>query len=250
MVQDHNPSIFRWIMSEAIEPPRGLVIAAGGWIIFSAITSFGFQLPLHPSPSSLTPSIRMLLLTCAVGMMIAWPLVRLSQTSRDRMIIRTIIDALTLAFLWQLIIWPLRLGTPWPIERTLLLDLLGITSLTGSVGIIAAASAFQNSLARGFAMICCILLTVGLQLPLAVAGFTHVGISSLFLANIFQGGIPNLLASMNSPASMPELIEWESLVAYGIFNGALCLVGLAIGAVAAIQPSAQATQVASGRRAG
>jgi len=191
--------------------------------------------------------------------MIAWPLVRLSQTSRDRMIIRTIVDALTLAFLWQLLIWPLRLGTPWPIERTLLLDLLGIISLTGSVGIIAAASALQNSLARGFAMICCILLTVGLQLPLltvglqlplAVVGFTHVGISNLFLANIVQGGIPNLLSWMNSPTSMPESREWESLVAYGIFNGALCLVGLAIGAVAAIQPSAQANQVASGRRAG
>ena len=250
MVLDHNPSTSPWIMLEAIEPPRGLVIAAGGWIIFSSIASFGFQLPLHLSPSSLTPSIRMLLLTCAVGMMIAWPLVRLSQTSRDRMILRTIVDALTLAFLWQLIIWPLRLGTPWPIERTLLLDLLGIISLTGSVGIIAAASALQNSLARGFAMICCILLTVGLQLPLAVAGFPQVGISNLFLTNIVQGGIPSLLTCMNSTASMPELIEWESLVAHGIFNGALCLVGLAIGAVAAIQPSAQATQVASGRRAG
>ena len=29
-----------------------------------------------------------------------------------------------------------------------------------------------------------VLLTVGLQLPLAVAGFTHVGISSLFLASV------------------------------------------------------------------
>lgn len=182
--------------------------------------------------------------------MIAWPLVRLSQPSRDRMIVRTIVDALTLAILWQLIIWPLRLGTPWPIERTLLLDLLGIISLTGSVGIIAAASAFQNFFARGFAMICCVLLTVGLQFPLAVAGFPLVGISNLFLTNIVQGGIPTLLTCMNSPASMPELIEWESLAAYGIFNGALCLVGLAIGAVVAIQPSLQANQVASGRRAG
>ena len=237
-------------MSEAIEPPRGLVIAAGGWIIFSAIASFGFQLPIHLSPSSLTPSIRMLLLTCAVGMVIVWPFVRLSQTSRDRMIIRTIVDALTLACLWQLIIWPLRLGTPWPIERTLLLDLLGIISLTGSVGIIAAASAFQNSLARGFAMICCILLTVGLQIPLAAIGFTQTGISSVFLANIFQGGVPSLLSCMNSPASLPESSEWESLVAYGIFNGALCLVGLAFAAIASALTSTQATQVASGRRAG
>ena len=237
-------------MSEAIEPPRGLVIAAGGWIIFSAITSFGFQLPLHPSPSSLTPSIRMLLLTCAVGMMIAWPLVRLSQTSRDRMIIRTIVDALTLAFLWQLIIWPLRLGTPWPIERTLLLDLLVIILLAGSAGIIAAASALQSSLVRGIAMICCILLTVGLQIPLAAIGFTPTGISSVFLANIFQGGVPSLLSCMNSPASLPESSEWESLVAYGIFNGALCLVGLAFAAIASALTSAQANQVASGRRAG
>ena len=87
-------------------------------------------------------------------------------------------------------------------------------------------------------------------MPLAVAGFPLVGISNLFLTNVVQGGIPTLLTCMNSPASMPELIEWESLAAYGIFNGALCLVGLAIGAVVAIQPSAQANQVASGRRAG
>ena len=237
-------------MSEAIEPPRGLVIAAGGWIIFSAIASFGFQMPLHLSPSSLTPSIRMLLLTCAVGMIIVWPLVRLSLPPRDRTILRTIVDALTLACLAQLIVWPLRLGTPWPIERTLLLDLLMIISLIGSAGIIAAASALQSSLVRGFAMIACILLAVGLQMPLAAIGFTPTGISNLFLSNIVQGGIPSLLTSMNSTASMPELIEWESLVAYGIFNAALCLVGFAIGAVAAIHPSAQVNQVASGRRAG
>ena len=237
-------------MSEAIEPPRGLVIAAGGWIIFSAIASFGFQLPIHLSPSSLTPSIRMLLLTCAVGMVIVWPLVRLSLPSRERTIARTIIDTLTLACLWQLIVWPLRLGTPWPIERTLLLDLLVIILLAGSAGIIAAASAFQNSLARGFAMICCILLTVGLQIPLAAIGFTPTGISSVFLANIFQGGVPSLLSCMNSPASLPESSEWESLVAYGIFNGALCLVGLAFAAIASALTSAQANQVASGRRAG
>ena len=237
-------------MSEAIEPPRGLVIAAGGWIIFSAMESFGFQLPLHLSPSSLAPSIRMLLLTCAVGMMIAWPLVRLSLPSRDRTILRTILDALTLAFMWQLIVWPLRLGTPWPIERTLLLDLFVSTSLAGTAGIIAAASALRSSLVRGFAMIGCIVLAVGLELPLAVVGITPVGISNTFLANIFQGGIPSLLSFMNSTASLPESSEWERLVAYGFLNGALCLMGLTFTAVASALTSAQANQVASGRRAG
>ncbi len=237
-------------MSEAIEPPRGLVIAAGGWIIFSSIASFGFQLPIHLSPSSLTPSIRMLLLTCAVGVMIVWPLARLSLPSRDRTIARTIIDALTLACMWQLIVWPLRLGTPWPIERTLLIDFMVIISLVGNAGIIAAASVLQSSLVRGFAIIACILLAVGLQLPLAAIGITPMGISNAFLANIFQGGVPSLLSYMTSPASLPESSEWESFVAYGIFNCALCLMGLAFAAIASNLNSAQANQVASGRRAG
>lgn len=191
----------------------------------------------------------MLLLTCVVGMMIAWPLVRLCQIPRDRMILRTTFDMLTLAFMWQMIVWPLRLATPWPIERTLLLDLFVVAYLVGCAGMLAAVSSMQSSLARGCAMIVCILLTVGLQIPLALFGFTNLGFTNVFLENIFQGSVPMLLSIMNSPTSLPESREWESLVACAICNVSLFCVGATLGAITATQSVSQSNQVASGRRA-
>ena len=232
-------------MSEAIEPPRGLVIAAGCWIIASFLVAFGLRLPLHLSPSTLAPTVQLILLTTASGMMTAWPLLRLSQPPRDRTIARPVIDALTLACLWQLLVWPLRLATPWPTERTLLIDLLALASLAGVAGLVAAASAWRSSILRALAMAACILVAVGISMPLAALGFQPSPFSA-----VFMGGIPTLLTVMNSEGSLPNEIDWENLVVISVVSGALCVVGLLFAAAASNRPPTRSNQVASGRRVG
>jgi len=221
------------------------VLAAGGWIIASTLIAFPLQMPLYLAPSSLSPAIVMTVLMCAAGMWIAWPLMRLSQPPRERVVWCAIVDALALACLWQLLIWPLRLGTAWPIERTLLIDLHGICGLLAVTGIIAAGQAMRSSIARTAAMLACLLIGVGFQLPLAAIGLVHPNLSSWF-----PSGIPGLLARINSPASLPDTVQWNDLLHASIVASVICALGFLIAIAASRALDSQSSAVAIGRRVG
>ncbi|MSQ90695.1 MAG: hypothetical protein EXS01_04780 [Phycisphaerales bacterium] len=238
-------SISPWIMWQAIDLSRGLVIVAGVWFVASIGGALGTQLPIHLSPSSMTPAIHVVVATCLAGMLVVWPLVRLSQPTIPQAIARTAVDALTLACLWQLVLWPLRLATPWTIDRTLSVDLLALSSLAAALGFVAAGSAWPHALSRSLAMIGCLVIAVGLPVPLAALGF-----SSGEIASLFPGALTALTRIVEHPGSLPSDGAWGDAIARAALHGAICLVGILIALFGGGRIPSNAHPTATGRRVG
>lgn len=151
--------------SSPLPIPRGLVFAASGWIAASWIIAIGVQPPLQPSSAVYTPAARMLLASMAIGGLVAWPLFRLSTATNPRPIASAMLDLATLVAMFQIVVWPLRLVTSWPADRTLLLDLHGVAWLASIAGLLAS-TANRRGGARVWAMI---LVMLWLLLPPVLA---------------------------------------------------------------------------------
>lgn len=118
-----------------IELPRGLVFGASSWLAASWLVSIGLRPPLQPTSTAYTPAARMMVVATMIGIMVAWPLLRLSTTASRRPILSASLDTISLVSLTLLVIWPLRLVTTWSVDRlaTISLDLLANTFLVGGL---------------------------------------------------------------------------------------------------------------------
>ncbi len=218
-------------MSQAIDPPRGLVVAAGLWILLSLALALGTTLPHQITPASLAPAIRVTVVTCLVGAIVAWPLVRLSQVTERLGAMRPLIDAATLGCLLQLVVWPLRLATPWTIERTLLIDLCALSSLFAVAGVVAAGCCSVRSSVRALAIVLCLVVAGGVHWPLAAAG-----VADFELTRPFIGACSTILELTDATASMPDSNVWNHAQFAAFLNVSVGGSGLAIAALyAALQ---------------
>ena len=150
--------------------PRGLVLLASLWIFASWQLSIGLRPPAIASVASYLPGVRMMIACLAVGLCAGWPLLRLSGPRERWPMLRVIVDLIALAALVHVVLWPLRLATPWPPSRLALMDLLlfGWASVAGAC--VAAAIGSGDARARTLAMAACLLITtIGLPLRLATA---------------------------------------------------------------------------------
>ncbi len=149
--------------------PRGLILLACAWLIGSWLLSIGVKPPIEPSSASYTPGVRLMLVCIGIGLMIGWPLLRLSQSPTARPIVQTVLDLTVLASLIQVVIWPLRLVTPWTVARTAALDatLVGWTVLGGAV--VASALGSRRDGVRNLAIAACLAICL-LGPALAVIG--------------------------------------------------------------------------------
>ncbi len=149
--------------------PRGLILLACVWLIGSWLLSIGVKPPIEPSSASYTPGVRLMLVCIGIGLMIGWPLLRLSQSPTARPIVQTVLDLTVLVLLIQVVIWPLRLVTPWTVARTAALDatLVGWTVLGGAV--VASAVGSRRSGVRNLAITACLAMCL-LGPALAVIG--------------------------------------------------------------------------------
>lgn len=109
-----------------------------------------------------------MLLCTTIGLTIAWPMLRLSQARCAQSIRRTLLDLAVLVALVQVVVWPLRLVTPWSVARTLAVDgtLVAWTALAGAI--VAVGSRFR---ARGRTLTMASILALVLAVPLV----EHVG---------------------------------------------------------------------------
>ena len=140
--------------------PRGLILAAAAWLIFSWILSVGLTPPVEASSASYTPGVRLMLVYITIGLMIGWPLLRLSQAPKYWPLTQTILDMVVLLSLIQVVIWPLRLITPWTLDRTAALDatMAAWTLLVGAI--IASAIGTNKFGVRNLAIIGCIAISL------------------------------------------------------------------------------------------
>ncbi|MCH8825028.1 MAG: hypothetical protein IH984_16145 [Planctomycetes bacterium] len=154
--------------------PRGLILAAAAWLIFSWLLSVGLKPPVEASSASYTPGVRLMLVYITIGLMIGWPLLRLSQAPRYWPLSQTILDMVVLLSLIQVVIWPLRLITYWALDRTAALDatMAAWTLLTGAI--IASAIGTNRFGVRNLAILGCIVMSLlGPAIALLIASASN-----------------------------------------------------------------------------
>lgn len=123
--------------------PRTLIFLAPMWLIGSWLLAMGLQQPLQPVSESYTPGVRMTLVCVMIGLVVAWPLFRLSQRAFERPLAQMLVDVASLAVLIQFVVWPLRIFTPWSLSRVWVID-LAMISWTALVGAIVGAAVSTN----------------------------------------------------------------------------------------------------------
>lgn len=150
----------RSVAREPLLLPRGLIFLASLWLIASWLIAIGWRAPVEPVSASYTPGVRLMLLCMTVGLIIGWPLLRLSQRAAAHPIRQTLLDLAVLLALTQVVLWPLRLVTSWSAGRTAALDatLAGWLVLAGAI--VASAIGTHRAGPRSLAMLACIGLCV------------------------------------------------------------------------------------------
>ncbi len=218
------------IPSPPILLPRGLILLACVWLIGSWLLSIGVRPPVEPSSASYTPGVRLMLVYIGIGLMIGWPLLRLSQSAVQRPIVQTVLDLIVLVSLVQVVIWPLRLVTPWTLARTAALDatLVGWTVLGGAV--VASAVGSRRAGVRNLAITAC--LAMCLLGPVVVFIAAFVGRPAMQMMNIGpltavyhlapgQGAAAPVTPTQWMVIAMPALAAGLAWTALGMFYGAL-----------------------------
>lgn len=192
--------------------PRGLVLLASLWFFGSWVLCIGLRPPVHPSLASYAPGVRLLLACVAVGLCAAWPLLRLSGPRERWPVFRVVMDLVVLLALFHVVLWPLRLATPWPPSRLALMDAIvfGWTTIVGAIVAVAIHSNVART--RTVAMALCVLVTV-LGLPLQIAA-ESLGLSSppAWLLGPVMSSLS--LGSEAGPESTGS--NWAGVVALGV----------------------------------
>ncbi len=136
--------------------PRGLIFLASIWLVVSWAVAIGFRTPVEASSASYTPGVRLMLISAAIGLIIGWPLLRVSQSRAEYPMTQALLDLIVLLALVQVVIWPLRLVTPWSPARTAALDatLVVWTILAGAL--VASATGSDRTGPRNIAIIACV----------------------------------------------------------------------------------------------
>ena len=136
--------------------PRGLIFMASIWLIGSWMIAIGLRAPVQPSSATYTPNVRLMVQCVVIGLMIGWPLLRLSQSRPALPIRQSILDLMVLVGLVQVVLWPLRLVTSWTPLRTAAIDatLSGWVILAGAV--VTAALVTDRRGPRNLAMFACV----------------------------------------------------------------------------------------------
>ncbi len=201
--------------------PRMLIFVASIWLIGSWILTIGFVPPVQPSSSSYEPGVRLMLTCLATGVMIGWPLLRLSQSSPPAPIRQTLLDLLVLVSMIQVVLWPLRLVTRWSLARTAAIDATLVGWMLIASAIVAAAILTPRGAVRSLAMAVC--LALGLLGPaLAGLGFGGTALQpSLLDLSPFLA-----IRSLGDGGGAPlTLLQWRWLMLLAVAGG-LCWIAL------------------------
>jgi hypothetical protein len=189
--------------------PRGLIFLASLWLIGSWMLTIGVRTPIQAVSASYTPAVRLMHLCMVIGLMIGWPLLRLSQRALARPLAQAALDLLVLLALVQVVIWPLRLVTPWSIGRTAALDaaLSGWLLLVGAV--VAAATGTGSPGPRWLAMAACLVFC--LLGPLLAA----LGSAGGAIAGIQFGPIMAVHTLCRGAGDPPSAEQWTWIAVVG-----------------------------------
>lgn len=132
-----DPSVDR-VHDDHMNVPRGLVFLSALWLVITWIATVGLHAPMVSNAVTYGYQATQLIQSAMIGMMIAWPLCRLTTSPPANALSLTLLDALCLAVLAQLLIWPLREVCGWTMERAFILDGTILAWLAVVAGIVVA----------------------------------------------------------------------------------------------------------------
>lgn len=167
--------------------PGGLVALGAFWMIGAWLVALGPRTPVQPSAATFEPGVRLMLVCVGVGLFIAWPMMRLSQSSPTYPARQTMLDVAVLAAMMQLVIWLPRVLTVWSISRTGALALLFIGWMLIISAVVASAISTNRAGARNMAMVACLALCFTGPLASWVAGLSTEGATAVVQAGPLLG---------------------------------------------------------------
>jgi hypothetical protein len=197
--------------------PRGLIFLAALWLVGSWVASIGLITPVHASSPSYEPGVRMMLQSVVLGFMIAWPLLRLSQSADPAPVRHLMLDMIVLLALMQVVVWLPRLLTSWLVIRTAAVDAL-LAGWVVLVGAIVAAALGTNSYStRTLAMLLCVVLC--LLGPLMAWLGLHVALNRPELATLGPFMSVRELTAAGSTPPRPD--QWRGIGIVWLMAGAM-----------------------------
>ena len=148
--------------SEATPLPRGLILVTCLWISGAWLQNIGIQTPIQPVEQEYTYGLQMLCCSLMLGILLGWPLMRLSVTRFVKPIRQTMLDMGVVSCGVLVTIWPLRLLSAWSVEQTALLTgiLVAWVAVAGVLVCLGASS--RSGLLRG-GLILMLFTLVGLE---------------------------------------------------------------------------------------
>ncbi len=135
-----------------MQSPRLLILLWCLWLLGSWGVTLGIE--------SLVLATRLMVYACAFGLMLLWPVFRLSQAGRaEHAVLRVVsLDWLCLILVLQTVIWPLRLSGEWGVMQTVYLNLALASWVWLIAGIIGLGLITGK---RTLAMWACVFLLLG-----------------------------------------------------------------------------------------
>ncbi|MHC4082214.1 MAG: hypothetical protein ACYS15_15005 [Planctomycetota bacterium] len=210
--------------------PRGLILLASGWLVASWLLAIGLRAPIEASSASYTPGVRLMLICLAVGLVIGWPLLRVTQASMPYPVRQVLLDLVVLLALVQVVIWPLRLVTPWSPARTAALDATLTVWAVLAGALVASAAGSPRAGPRNLAMLGCVgMCLIGPVLALACVGIPRLEGLSLRLGRI--GPLLEVHTLSQGGGAPPTGEQWAWIGLVGLAAIA-CWVGLCLATAA------------------
>ena len=187
--------------------PRGLIFLASIWLVVSWAVAIGFRTPVEASSASYTPGVRLMLISAAIGLIIGWPLLRVSQSRAEYPLMQTLLDLIVLLALVQVVIWPLRLVTPWSPARTAALDatLVSWTILAGAL--VASATGSHRTGPRNIAIIACVAMCL-VGPVLALIGIRGSAMTGLTPELLQAGPLLEIYTLSHGGRTAPDGGQW------------------------------------------
>ena len=217
--------------------PRGLILLASVWLVASWVLAIGLRTPIHATSAAYTPGVRLMLICLVTGLMVGWPLLRLSQPPMPFPVRQVLLDLIVLLALVQVVLWPLRLVTTWSVSRTASIDatLTAWAMLAGAC--VASAAGSPRSGPRNLAMLSCVgMCVIGPVLALLVVGAPNLEPLGRKLAGI---GPPLEVHALSLGGKAPITAGQWSWIGLVGFTAACCWVML--GLLAAVRRGNRAT---------
>jgi hypothetical protein len=206
--------------------PRGLIFFSSLWLIGSWMITVGVNTPIQPVSASYTPSVRMMLLCMVMGLLIGWPLLRLSQRPTSHPVAQTVLDLVVLIALSQVVLWPLRLVTPWSISRTAAIDATVVSWLVIYAAVLTAAIGSVRPGVRCLAMLACLIMCLAGP---ALAATGAMG-GDTFLELVELSPLMAVHTLGEGAGSHPTIEQWRWIVMLGA-TAVIAWIALGVGRV-------------------